>query len=65
MTNIKMIGRSFNDIQIRAPGFEKVRSHDERSKSVYNHLAACEEFTVRRRSLKMVSVENETHWTSN
>ena len=59
------IGRSFNDIQISVSVFENMRSHDERSESAYNHLAAWEEFTVRWSSLKMVSVENETHRTSN
>jgi len=44
--------------------FDKVQSDDEQSKRVYDHLAACEEFTVRPSSLKTVSVGNETHRTS-
>jgi hypothetical protein len=42
-------GRSFNDIQICASVFDKLRSYDERSKGACNYLATCKEFTVRLR----------------
>ena len=59
------IERGCNDIQICASVFEKLRSHDERSTDAYNHLKACEEFTVKGGCLKIVSVEVEAHWNSN
>ena len=40
--------------------FKKLRPCNERSASVYNHLMCCEQFTVGRGSLKMVSVDTET-----
>ena len=39
--------------------FKKLRPCNDWSKSYYNHLMHCEEFTVRQGSLKMVSVDTE------